>query len=130
MFFSGGTFAIFVIGITLNQYLGAADFIFERLIRAFVGQDETALYSWEWSDRSLGQLLIPRNFFETILFIIPRALVYLASPLQQVTFEINEMISGEWESWHNFFRTMSALVYVSLMPYSLSTLCVLYNKLE
>ena len=110
-------FAMPVIGI----YLGSSEFNLSKNISAIFSSDENIASKIDgWSDRSIGVLLIPDNFFQAILFTPLRMILYLAAPLPNITVTLSGLLFGSYSAWQSLMTISTSLLMVSLFPYVLA----------
>jgi hypothetical protein len=94
----------------------------ENIAGALGKQELTEMEGMQWSEQSIGQLLIPDNAFQSVLFAIPRGVLYLLSPLPQIEFNLSELLQGSWKSWQSLMMTLSSILNVCLFPLALASL--------
>lgn len=69
-----------------------------------------------WSNRSVGQLLVPTNAFEEVVFAPIRGLAYLVAPLPSVPLGLVGLRSGSWSDWQSLATVLSAVLYIVMFP--------------
>jgi hypothetical protein len=69
-----------------------------------------------WSQRSVGQLLIPSNLLEEVVFAPIRGLAYLVAPLPSIPLGMVGLRAGAWSDWQSLAVVLSAILYVVLFP--------------
>lgn len=102
--------------------LGAYPFDYETLGRTTLVRDEEFFRDMTWSDRSVGQILVPSDAGEALVFALPRLLLYVVAPLPRAGFGLDGLLSGRWSDWQSLCFTMSSLLYVSLLPLAVAGL--------
>lgn len=73
-----------------------------------------------WNDQSIGSLLIPQSFIESVILIFPRMILYTVSPLPYVNISLNEIILPQLNAWLRIFSIISAILNVFVLPYVLA----------
>lgn len=76
----------------------------------------------EWTERSVGHLLVPKNYYEIILFAPLRFFCYLNSPIPNIKFSFSGIREGDWYCWGNLISTTSSIIYLLYFPYVLASL--------
>lgn len=118
-----GSVAVLLGGSYLAVLFGAYQEIdYVALLLAAAAQNVDYLDDFQWSDQSIGRLLIPSNVFEAIIFTFPRLVLYLVAPLPNVSIDWIGLATGNWESWQFMLMLLSSVVYLSLFPYCLASL--------
>jgi hypothetical protein len=107
---------VFLVAPTLSQALGAYQLNYAQLVEWVSSRDEAFLETVTWSDRSFGQMLIPDNRVQAVLFVPVRLLFYLVAPLPKVDVGLSGLAAGEWAEWQTLMTGLSALVYAILLP--------------
>jgi hypothetical protein len=104
--------------------LGGSDFDLVRLVQsALTSSDNVALSDEvDWSQNSVGALLIPGDAFEALAFLIPRMVLYLIAPLPGVPFSWTDLAAGKWMAWQGLALFMSSLVNIVVVPYAIASL--------
>src|SRR6185369_15539792 len=95
------------------------------LLLAFSAKDNIALsdtFANEWSDNSIGLLLMPDGLLQSILFLPPRMLLYLVAPLPSVFVPISNLLAGSREDWQQLLTIASSLINILAIPYALAAL--------
>jgi hypothetical protein len=92
---------------------------------AFSAKDNVALsgaFASEWSENSIGLLLMPDGILQSILFLPPRMLLYLVSPLPKYSVPISNLLAGSREDWQYLLTIPSSIINILAMPYILASL--------
>jgi hypothetical protein len=76
----------------------------------------------EWSENSIGLLLIPNNALQAILFTLPRMLLYLVAPLPHISVAVDALRAGDYVSWQNLCALLASVINTLGMPYALASL--------
>ncbi|GIW93672.1 MAG: hypothetical protein KatS3mg110_1713 [Pirellulaceae bacterium] len=92
-------------------------FDFSYLAAWRISRELTATDSIRWSDRSLGQLLVPQTPWQEVLFAPLRMVAYLMTPLPSITFDWQGLQNREWQDWQNFLTTISSTIYIWYLPH-------------
>lgn len=113
---------IYVSSLASELFGGYGFNVFEILTSFANSSDNLATDLDNWTDNSIGKLLFPNNLFQAILYIIPRALIYLIAPLPTIGFDIEKMISGSWVAWQALLTALTSILNLLLIPYVVSLL--------
>lgn len=76
----------------------------------------------EWSENSIGKLLLPDNFIQSLLFLPFRMMLYLIAPLPNVLPNIEDLINGSREAWQLLLTSPSSILNILFFPYALASL--------
>jgi len=114
--------AIFIVGLAVNRYLGGYNFeVGKSLQTAMSASKNIALTAnMEWSENSIGLLLMPEGLLQSILFLPPRMVLYLLVPLPNVLAPFS--VTGRSVDWQTLFTLFSSVINVFLIPYALASL--------
>ena len=82
--------------------------------------DTTFADEQPWSDNSIGLLLKPNNIWQSLLFIPPRMVLYLAAPLPNVAVPVTELIDGSWSAWQSLMTIPTSAMMLLVLPYALA----------
>ena len=126
----GLTGFVFLLAPMFSLRFGSYPFDYIRLLDWVTRRDETFLGAMTWSERSLGQILIPNSHIEAVVFVIPRMIFYLVSPLPKIGFTLSGLVSGSWLDWQLLMMSMSSLFYIALFPLALVALINAVRKKE
>ncbi|MGW8159252.1 MAG: hypothetical protein ACWGKN_12220 [Desulfoprunum sp.] len=74
----------------------------------------------EWSDRSIGLYLAPNNAWQALLYLPPRMVLYLATPLPNVTVSIAELLDGSWSAWQRLMTLPTSIMMLLGFHYVLA----------
>ena len=125
----GGLRVYIIIGVLITLLIFGATFagfnIAANLNIAFSAKDNIALsdeFASQWSDNSIGQLLLPNGLIESILFLPPRMLLYLVAPLPKILTPIQDLIAGNREAWQQLMTFPSSVLNILIFPYVLASL--------
>jgi hypothetical protein len=92
---------------------------------AFSAKDNIALsdvFASEWSENSIGRILMPEGLLQSILFLPPRMLLYLVSPLPKVFIPVSNLLAGSREEWQQLLTLPSSMLNILAIPYALASL--------
>lgn len=73
-----------------------------------------------WSENSIGFLLYPRNIWQSLLFLPPRMVLYLAAPLPNVAVSMTELIDGSWNAWQDLMTILTSFLMLLGLPFALA----------
>lgn len=74
----------------------------------------------EWGDRSIGLLLTPSNLWQSLAFLPPRMVLYLAAPFPNVVVPVSELVSGYWGAWQRLMTIPTSALMLLGFPYVLA----------
>lgn len=119
---------IFVAAMTLflpliSGYIGGYEFEADMALRAtttIAGNAAESVNS-EWSQNSIGRLLFPENTFQAILFVPPRVVLYILSPIPKVSISVQDLLAGDYQAWQMLMTIPGSLINVFLVPYALAS---------
>jgi hypothetical protein len=112
-------FICFVMGSTyVSDIIGGYEFNLYDLISNAVNSEENLASSLDgWSSSSLGKMLLPNNIFQAILFLLPRAIMYMVSPLPNIQIDIDGLMTGSWVAWQSLITVASSCLNIMALPY-------------
>jgi len=113
---------ILLLAPTLSMGLGSYDFDYFDVLVRITTRDNQFLEGMTWSERSLGELLIPENVFQSAAFAFPRLVFYLVAPLPQIGFSLRGLMDGNWFDWQALAMSMSSALYIALLGLALAGL--------
>ena len=70
----------------------------------------------EYGNNSISQLLFPSNWFQAIVFVPFRVILYIISPLPSFGISLNGLISGQSGSYQNLMVIPSSLINIFYFP--------------
>lgn len=107
---------------TISTNLGSYNFDYTEIgNRLVISDEEQMLLGLNWNQQSFGQLLIPNNNVEAILYTPPRAMIYLVTPLPTIGFSLKELLHGSWLDWQTLMSTLSSIINITLFPFALAS---------
>lgn len=87
------------------------------------GSDNIALSTEvQWSQNSIGMLLIPNGFLQSLLFLPARMILYLVAPLPNILVSLNGLLVGDWSAWQTLLILISSIINLIALPYALASL--------
>lgn len=113
-FLEGPIFSIF----KDNSTFGMLD----SLLTATSARENSAFQFTFGSENSISVLLYPEGIFQSILFLPPRMVLYLVSPLPYISISLTDMWEGNWLAWQRLFTIFSSVFNIIAMPYVLASL--------
>jgi hypothetical protein len=113
----------FIVGPGIAGYLGGYDFdIGNALQLASSAKDNIASSAdMEWSENSIGLLLMPEGLLQSIMFLPPRMVLYLVAPLPNISVPVSDLLAGSWGAWQFLFTLLSSVINVLAFPYALAS---------
>ena len=117
-------FAALMVLPTIPELLGGYEFgVGNALQIATSGENNIALTAAaQWSQKSIGLLLIPQSPLQAILFLPPRMVLYLVSPLPYIYITFDALRAGDYASWQNLCTLPASVINTLGMPYALASL--------
>lgn len=109
----------------ISQRLGSTTFGYDAALRAILDQKAMALVTYQWTDRSFGQFLIPDTAIGAVLLAPARVLLYLVAPWPAGLVSAADLADGYWDAWQRLAAGTSAIVYVALFPCALASAATL-----
>jgi hypothetical protein len=94
--------------------------------------DDNVAAGMEWSDNSIGLLLAPNSFLESIVFLPPRVLLYILAPLPNLSTDLIQLFYGSSTAWSWLMSATTSFVVMLFFPYSLAGLITAwkYRKID
>jgi hypothetical protein len=114
----------------MNTILGGYDVDYSALYASVKSSDRWAGQDVNWSNKSIGWMLLPSNLAEAVTYAIPRLLLYLVAPLPRIAFDLDGLAAGSWESWQTLMMSLSSLVNLALFPMAVSSLVYVVSMKE
>lgn len=115
-------------GTIIQQFVGSADIdivsTIDRLQSPSSGVEEQVT----WSQNSIGQMLIPNGFIQSLIFLPIRMILYLLAPLPVISISIFGLFSGSWGAYQSLFTIMTSLLYLVGFPYVLAATEFVWKK--
>jgi len=120
---AGAAAVTFIVGLGIAGYLGGYDFDLGNAIHlASSAKDNIASSAdMEWSENSVGLLLMPEGLFQTIIFLPLRMVLYLVAPLPNIWVPVSDLFAGSWGAWQFLFTLLSSVINVLAIPYALAS---------
>ena len=102
--------------------IGGYEFNFADIGRQLtnVSENVASTGDMQWSDKSIGQLLLPHNVWESIAFLPFRMILYLIAPAPAIAVSFDKLWGGDWGEWQHLFSGASALLYIITFPFLLA----------
>jgi len=117
-------------GPLIQNQLGGADVNYSNSLVASQSFENNVASSSQmsWSDNSIGMLIVPRNAWQSILFLWPRMILYLSVPFPQVTVTLGGLLEGTYPPWANLMNLLTAILMVSGFPYVLAATAMTFRN--
>jgi hypothetical protein len=111
-------------GPLMAGYLGGYEFDLSGAYQAATSAADSVALSAdaEWSENSIGMLLLPDGLIQAILFLPPRMVAYLLAPLPNILVPVGGLLGGSWSAWQSLFSLLSAGINMLAMPFVLASL--------
>jgi len=116
---------VLVVGLVVNKFIGGkAPDIGEILKSAISAKDNIGLLSPDvnWSNNSIGLLLMPEGVLQSLLYLPPRMILYLISPIPNVSGPLYGLLSGSTEEWQVLFTILSSVLNILAFPFAVASL--------
>jgi len=120
---AGAAAVLLIFAPLMAGYLGGYEFDVERTIDVATSASENiALISdVNWSENSIGMLLLPEGLIQSLLFLPPRMVLYLVAPLPNIAVPISDLLAGSWDAWQRLFTSLSSVINVLAIPYAVAS---------
>lgn len=93
-----------------------------------IAESNSASRSDNWSEKSIGRLLLPSGLFQSIIFVPFRIILYLAAPLPTVLTNPINLLKGFPFAWENLLMALSAFLNLMVFPYVLSSFSLAFRN--
>jgi len=113
-------FGLLALGPLVQTMIGGYDIEYISLLLQAQSFEANVAAEMEWSDNSIGLLLAPNNAFEFILFLVPRAILYLVAPLPNIAIPITDLLDGSYVAWQRLLTIPTSLMMIGALPYALA----------
>jgi hypothetical protein len=111
-----------LIGPIIQELIGGYDIDYQKILYGLQSFNNNIASDMEWSENSIGLLLVPHNGLEAILFLPLRMVLYLAAPLPNPLPPIAELIGGSWSAWQRIMTAPTSIFMLLGFPYVLAGL--------
>lgn len=107
-------------GPLIQRVTGGYDVDYLKALDQIQSFENNVAAEMDWGESSIGLLLAPNNLWQTVAFLPPRMVLYLAAPLPKMDVSINNLLAGSWEAWQ-LLMTLPTSVFMLLgFPYVLA----------
>lgn len=106
-----------VTGPLVQSLIGGANVDYQDMIQRMQSFETNVAREMEWSDNSIGLLLAPNNTLESLAFLPPRMLLYLAAPIPNVNVSVTSLIDGSYQAWQTLTAFMTTVIFLLGFPY-------------
>ena len=113
-------FGIFA-GKYIQDYLGGYAIDYQNIIENIQKSENNIAQQSDWSNKSVGSLFLPSNTMQSLIFLFPRMLLYIASPLPIIMVSFSEFLNGSWFAWQWLMTIITALLMLFYFPYVISS---------
>lgn len=113
-----------VLAPVMADFLGAYGLDFATLFEAATSAAALTAGNedFEWSENSIGMLLVPQNVLQSLLFIPPRMVLYLIAPLPNIGVPLGDLVAGSWNAWQKLLASMTSALNLIAVPCALAGL--------
>ena len=117
-----------MLGPLIQRLTGGYDIDYLYLIERLQSPELNVASNQDWGEQSIGFLLLPDGFLQSVFFLFPRMLLYLAAPLPNVFVSINDLASGNWSSWQKLMTIPTSILMLVIFPYVLAATSFSWNR--
>lgn len=117
--------AVLMASIVIPKVIGGYEFEVSTIIRkiTMASENNVGKSTGEfWTENSIGRLLLPNGFFESLVFLPARMILYLLAPLPNIFVSISGLVNGSCAAWQKLMFMSSSVVNTILFPYALASL--------
>lgn len=112
--------AVISVGPLIQSYLGGSDIEYLAALENAQSFETNVAAQAEWSDNSIGLLIAPNNAWQSLLYLPPRMVLYLAAPLPNIDVSLTELIDGNWSAWQRLMTLPTAAMMLLGFPYAVA----------
>lgn len=121
MLLVGLAFAGLSAGAYVQQLTGGYDVSLLKTFDTVKSIETNVARNMEWSDNSIGMLIAPDNAWQSVLYLLPRMVLYLAAPLPNVAVSVTELINGSWGAWQRLMTITTSAMMLLGLPFTLAS---------
>lgn len=116
--------AVLLLSSNLIARVAGVDFDWWQLLRTATDALDNVASSddVQWSQNSIGLLLLPDSVMQAIFFLPLRAILYLLAPLPNAPFTLTDLTASRWSAWQGLALFCSAVINVVIFPRALASL--------
>jgi hypothetical protein len=107
---------LFSVGPVLQSISGGYNLNYLYLLDSIQTGTEILKEGEGWTNNSIGALLIPNNFIQSVIFTLPRGIIYLIAPLPNVSISLIELLSGSYKAWQGLMTFLTSILYILFFP--------------
>ncbi|NOG82939.1 MAG: hypothetical protein HND49_03855 [Planctomycetes bacterium] len=107
-------------GPLIQQFTGGYNIDYFATLNRIQSVEANVAAHDEWSENSIGLLLVPSSAWQSIVFLLPRMLLYLATPLPNIYISLTELISGSWSAWQRLMVIPTSAMMLLGFPFVLA----------
>lgn len=75
-----------------------------------------------WTEGSVGKLLLPDNPVEAIVYTPFRMIMYLVAPIPNLYITIDKLILGDFVAWQQLFQATTSILNLVVFPFAVAGL--------
>jgi len=113
-------FGFLILGPIIQENTGGYTINYFDVLNQLQSFDDNVASGMEWSQNSIGRLLAPSSFLQSILFLFPRVLLYILAPLPNFSTDLGQLFSGSSTAWSWLMSAITSFIVILLFPYSLA----------
>lgn len=111
---------LLIIAPILQSITGSYDVNYFKLLDTIQTGNDILNHGEGWASNSIGALLVPDNFFESIFFVFPRGILYLVAPLPNISFTFIDLINGSYKAWQGLMTLLTSIFLILFFPFVLN----------
>lgn len=112
--------AVLSAGPLVQNLAGGSDVNYLEALESAQSFETNVAAQIEWSDNSIGMLLAPNNAWQSLLYLPPRMVLYLAAPFPNAAVSLTELIDGSWTAWQPLMTLPTSAMMLLGFPYVLA----------
>jgi len=113
-----------IAGISAGRFIqnlaGGSNIDFLAAIISVQSFEANIASSADWGHKSLGLLITPNNSLQSLIYLPPRMMLYLAAPLPNVAVSVTELVNGSWSAWQSLMTASTSAMMLMGFPYVLA----------
>jgi hypothetical protein len=99
-----------------QEIIGGGRLDYYNLFKSIFSFSDNAASIMDWSNSSVGALLLPNNIVEAILVTPLRMIAYLVAPMPNFIIDLGGLCGGDWHVWQHLMALMSSVVLTVIFP--------------
>jgi small-conductance mechanosensitive channel len=107
---------------------GGYEIDYFKTIGSLQSFDENVAAQMQWSENSIGMLFAPNNAWQSLLYLPPRMVLYLAAPLPNIAVSVPDLLTGSWSAWQHLMTMPSSVLNLLALPYALAGFALAWRR--